>query len=100
MSQLKLISTRVNKSDSSDSFWQPYLPPLVDREHDGEGEREVRRDVEEVGPLVEGLLHHGVLLVVQPHYRLLEVPHAPVDQLRAPEKGAKFNLFISNLFIY
>ena len=66
------------------------LPPLVDREHDGEGEGEVGRDVEQVGPLVERLLHHGVLLVVQPHDRLLQVPHAAVDQLRAPS-GTRFN---------
>ena len=69
----------------------PDLPPLVDREHDGEGEGEVGRDVEQVGPLVERLLHHGVLLVVQPHYRLLQVPHAAVDQLRAPS-GARLHL--------
>ena len=72
------------------------LPPLVDWEHDGEGEREVRRDVEEVGPLVQRLLHHGVLLVVQTQYRLLQVAHPTVNQLRAPgDHRLVYNLYHS-----
>ena len=57
-----------------------YLPPPVDRKHDGEGEGEVGRDLEEVVALVQRLLHHLVLLDVHVHDRFLQVPEMVLNR--------------------
>ena len=59
------------------------LPPAVDGQHDRQREGEMGRDVQEVGSLVQRLLHHLVLLVVEAHDRLLQVADASVNKFRA-----------------
>ena len=59
------------------------LPPAVDGQHDRQREGEMGRDVQEVGSLVQRLLHHLVLLVVEAHDRLLQVADASVNKFCA-----------------
>ena len=54
---------------------------LVDGEHDGEHAGEVGRCLEEDAALVEGLADELVLLVVELHDSLLEVPYTSMYEL-------------------
>ena len=46
---------------------------LVNWQHDWEGVREMRSNLQEVGSLVQGLSYHSVLLIVQVENSLLQV---------------------------
>ena len=61
----------------------------VNWKHDGKWVRQVRCIVNHRGALVQRLLDHFVLLDVKLHYGLLQVPHATVDELRAPGGGTR-----------
>lgn len=45
-------------------------------------------DFQHIGSFVQRLFDHLVLLVVELHDGLLQVPHATVDQLRTPTRRA------------
>ena len=62
---------------------------LVNWQHDGQGVGEVRSYLEQVGPLVQRLLHHSVLLQVETKDGLLQVADPSVNQLGAAAARAR-----------
>ena len=66
-------------------LWDIVVP--VNREHDWKRGREVRGYLEEVGSLVQSLLHQLVLFIVKMLDGLLQITHTTVDELGAAAAG-------------
>ena len=59
----------------------------IDGEHDGQRGRKVGSNLEQVGSLMQRLLHQLVLLVVKLLDGLLQITHAAVDEFGAATAG-------------